>query len=67
MKKYAGNSSKIDDASQLGDLMKSLQTKMTNFQKLLDGFEKSLYKKYDAMEVAIQRLGVSMNYITGGR
>ena len=66
MKKYAGDSTKTDDGSSLGTLMKELATKMSNFKTMLDDFEDALYKKYDNMEMAIQRLGVSMNYITGG-
>ena len=67
MKQYAGDSTEVDDGSSLGTLMKALQTKMDNFKTLLEDFEDALYKKYDNMETAIQRLGTSMNYITGGQ
>jgi flagellar hook-associated protein 2 len=66
MKSYAGTSSSASDGSTLGDLILEMQTKMSNFKTMMDAFEKSLYKKYDAMEQAIQRLSMQANYITGG-
>ena len=66
MKSYAGTSSSASDGSTLGDLILEMQTKMSNFKTLMDAFEKTLYKKYDAMESSIQQLTMQMNYITGG-
>lgn len=67
MKKYAGTSSSTSDGSTLGTLIQELQTKMSNFQVMMKSYENLLYKKYDAMEIAIQRMSVSMGYITGGQ
>ena len=65
MKSYAGTTTEVADGSSLGDLIRQLQTKMSNFKTMMNAFENQLYKKYDAMEIAIQRMGVSMGYITG--
>ncbi len=67
IKTYAGESSEAADGSTLGDLMMELQTKMSNFKTLMAAFEDKLYKKYDAMEVALSQLGTQLNYITGGQ
>ena len=67
MKKYAGTSASASDGSTLGNLIQELQTKMSNFKTMMKSYENMLYKKYDAMEIAIQRLSVSMGYITGGQ
>lgn len=67
MKSYAGTSTEVSDGSTLGDLIRELQTKMSNFKTMMKSYENLLYKKYDAMETAIQRLSVSMGYITGGQ
>ena len=64
MKSYAGTSSEASDGSTLGNLILQLQTKMSNFKTQMDAFEKGLYKKYDAMEQAIQRLSMQMGYIS---
>lgn len=66
MKSYAGTSASAADGSTLGNLIRDMQTKMSNFKTLMDAFEKTLYKKYDAMESSIQQLTMQMNYITGG-
>lgn len=66
MKSYAGTSTESDDNSELGNLIRELQTKMSNFKTMMTAYEDLLYKKYDAMEVAIQRMSVSLGYITGG-
>ena len=65
MKSYAGTTTEAADGSSLGDLIRQLKTKMSNFKTMMNAFENQLYKKYDAMEIAIQRMGVSMGYITG--
>ncbi len=67
MKSYAGTSTETADGSSLGDLIRELQTKMSNFKTMMKSYENLLYKKYDAMEIAIQRMSVSMGYITGGQ
>ncbi len=67
MKSYAGTSTEAGDGSSLGELIQQLQTKMSNFKTMMKSYENLLYKKYDAMEVAIQRMSVSMGYITGGQ
>ena len=67
MKSYAGTTTEAADGSSLGDLIRELKTKMSNFKTMMNAFENQLYKKYDAMEIAIQRMGVSMGYITGGQ
>ncbi len=67
MKTYAGTSTSASDGSTLGNLIQELQTKMSNFKTMMKSYENLLYKKYDAMEVAIQQMSVSMGYITGGQ
>ena len=62
---YAGNSSEVDDSSTLGNLIRDLKTKMSNFKIMMTSYENLLYKKYDAMETAIQRLSYQSGYITG--
>ncbi|MCI6283257.1 flagellar filament capping protein FliD [Selenomonas sp.] len=66
MKSYAGDSSETSDGSTLGTLIENLKTKMSDFKVQMTAYENLLYDKYDAMETAIQRLGVQMGYITGG-
>ena len=63
----AGSSADITEDSDLNNLLRELQTKMSNFKKLMSAFEDKLYKKYDAMEVALSKLGSQLNYITGGQ
>lgn len=67
MKSYAGTSTETADGSSLGDLIRELQTKMSNFKTMMKSYENMLYKKYDAMELAIQRMSVTMGYISGGQ
>ncbi|MBR2180151.1 MAG: flagellar filament capping protein FliD [Selenomonadaceae bacterium] len=67
VKSRAGTDDGISDDSELGVLMRNLQTRMSDFKKLMDSFEDKLYKKYDAMEVALSRLGMQLGYITGGQ
>lgn len=66
IKSYAGTSTETSDGSSLGTLILNLQTKMSNFKTMMDSYESALYKKYDAMETAIQQLSVSLGYITSG-
>lgn len=66
VKDYAGtDGANYDDDSDLGTLMKSLKEKMDNFKTMMEKFEDALYKKYDAMEVALSKLGTQLSYITG--
>jgi flagellar hook-associated protein 2 len=65
MKDYAGTSTSSSDDSTLGNLIRDLQTKMSDFKTQMDAYEDKLYDKYDAMETAIQKLSASMNYVTG--
>lgn len=65
VKQYAGETSEMADGSDLGNLMMELQTKMSNFKTMMTAFENNLYKKYDAMEVTLSKLGAQMNFIVG--
>lgn len=65
MKSYAGTSTESSDGSTLGNLIRDLKTKMSDFKTQMDAYEDKLYNQYDAMEVAIQKLSSSMSYITG--
>ena len=67
LKSRAGSSSDIAEDSDLNNLLRELQTKMSNFKKMMSAFEDKLYKKYDAMEVALSKLGMQLNFITGGQ
>ena len=67
IKNRAGSSADIAEDSDLNSLLRELQTKMSNFKKLMDAFEDRLYKKYDAMEVTLSKLGTQLNFITGGQ
>lgn len=62
---YAGTSTETGDQSYLGKLITNMQTKMNNFKTMMDSYEKKLYKRYDAMEVALSKLGAQLSYITG--
>lgn len=61
----AGTSSDISDDSTLNVLLRNLQTRMSNFQSMMNAFETALYKKYDAMEATLASLGTQLNYVTG--
>ncbi|MCF2600600.1 flagellar filament capping protein FliD [Anaerovibrio lipolyticus] len=65
LENYAGTSKETDDESYLGKLITNMNTKMTSFQTLMKSYESKLYKKYDAMEVALSKLGAQLSYITG--
>lgn len=62
---YAGTSKATDDQSYLGKLISNMHTRMTSFQTLMKSYENKLYDKYDAMEVALSKLGAQLSYITG--
>lgn len=65
LESYAGTSKETDDESYLGKLITNMNTKMTSFQTLMKSYESKLYEKYDAMEVALSKLGAQLSYITG--
>ena len=62
----AGSTADITEDSDLNNLLRELQTKMSNFKKLMSSFEDKLYKKYDAMEVTLAKLGTQLNFVMGG-
>ena len=65
IRERAGSSTDITEDSDLNNLLRELQTKMSNFKKMMSSFEDRLYKRYDAMESALSKLGMQMNFITG--
>ena len=65
IKDRAGSSSDITEDSDLNTLLRNLQTKMSNFKKMMNSFEDALYKKYDAMESTLAKLGMQLNYVMG--
>ena len=65
LESYAGTSKETDDESYLGKLITNMNTKMTSFQTVMKSYESKLYEKYDAMEVALSKLGTQLSYITG--
>lgn len=64
---YAGKEKGTDDQSYLGKLITNMQTKMKSFKTMMTAYESQLFKKYDAMEVALSKLGTQLSYITGGQ
>lgn len=65
--KEAGTKSDWDDASALGNLIRQQKQKMKDFKNLLDDFQSQLYKKYDAMESALQRMNTVYSSIFGAK
>lgn len=65
LESYAGTSKETDDESYLGKLITNMNTKMSSFKTLMESYESKLYEKYDAMEVALSKLGTQLSYITG--
>lgn len=61
----AGTSKSTDDQSYLGKLITEMQTKMKSFKTQMTAYENKLYKRYDAMEVALARLNMQLGYISG--
>ena len=64
VKSVSGSSSSITEDSDLNNLLRELQTKMSNFKSMMNAFENKLYKKYDSMETMLASLGVQLNYVT---
>jgi flagellar hook-associated protein 2 len=65
VKAVSGSTADVAEDSELNNLLRELQTKMSNFKKMMAAFEKQLYKKYDAMESSLALLGAQLNYVTG--
>ena len=63
--KVSGSNAGTAEDSTLNNLLRNLQTKMSNFQAMMSAFEDRLYKKYDAMESSLAMLGSQLNYVTG--
>lgn len=64
IKSVGGTDLSTNDDSDLSVLMRDLQTKMSNFKRLMQSFEDKLYKKYDKMETMLAGMGVQLNYVT---
>lgn len=64
IKSVSGTDLNTNDDSDLSKLLRELQTKMSNFKAMMSAFEDKLYKKYDAMETALAKLGTQLNYVT---
>ena len=64
IKSKSGTDLGLNDDSDLSTLLRELNTKMSNFKAMMNAFEDKLYKKYDAMEVSLSRLGTQLNYVT---
>lgn len=62
---YAGKDKGTDDQSYLGKLITNMQTKMSTFKTMMSAYETQLFKRYDAMEVALSKLGTQLSYIVG--
>ena len=65
LESYGGVSTSTDDQSYLGKLIANMQTRMDAFKTMMKSYESKLYNKYDAMEVALSKLGTQLSYITG--
>lgn len=61
----AGTSKETDDQSYLGKLITGMKTKMSTFKTQMTAYENKLFKRYDAMEVALSRLSMQLSYISG--
>lgn len=64
IKNVAGTDSSTTSDSTLNTLLKSMQQRISNFQKMMQSYENNLYKRYDAMEVSLASLGSQMNYVS---
>lgn len=61
----AGVSTETNDQSYLGKMITQMQNKMSTFKTMMNAYERQLFKRYDAMEVALSKLGMQLSYITG--
>ncbi|MBQ4404887.1 MAG: flagellar filament capping protein FliD [Selenomonadaceae bacterium] len=62
----AGSSADITEDSDLNNLMRNLQTRMSNFKRMMRTFEDALYKRYDKMESMLAKLGTQLSFVMGG-
>lgn len=60
----SGKNSDVYEESTLNTLLRSMQSRISNFQKSMKTFEDNLYKRYDAMESALASLGSQMGYLS---
>ena len=60
----AGTSKETDDQSYLGKLITDMKTRMSTFKTQMTAYENKLYKRYDAMEVALARLNMQLGYLS---
>ncbi len=63
---YAGLSKDYHDQSALGLKITTMRTRMESFKTMMDKYQDSLYKKYDNLEVLIQKMSVQLSMVTGG-
>lgn len=61
----AGTSKETDDQSYLGKLITNMKTRMSTFKTQMSAYENKLFKRYDAMEVALAKLSAQLGYISG--
>ncbi|MBR2142396.1 flagellar filament capping protein FliD [Anaerovibrio sp.] len=60
----AGTSKETDDQSYLGKLITDMKTRMSTFKTQMTAYENKLFKRYDAMEVALARLNMQLGYLS---
>ncbi len=65
--KEGGIKADWDDSSTLGNMIRQQKQKMKDFKNLLDDFQDQLYKKYDAMESALQQMNSMYNSLFGAK
>ena len=65
LEKHSGVAADKTDLSELGKLIQNYEKQMSDFKQLMSSFESKLYKKYNAMEVAISRLSTQFNFFNG--
>ena len=64
IKAEAGSSTEAADGSTIGNKILEWRTKMSDFKKMMSSYENLLFKKYDNMETAIQKLSMTLSYVT---
>ncbi|WP_313990654.1 flagellar filament capping protein FliD [uncultured Selenomonas sp.] len=65
LESHAGVSADKTDRSEMGKLIQNYEKQMSDFKRLMTSFENQLYKRYNAMEVAISRLSTQFNFFNG--
>ena len=63
---YAGLSSATNDQSTLGLKITTMKSRMESFKTMMDKYQDAMYKKYDNLEVLIQKMSVQLSMVTGG-